>query len=42
MKHLVLFLLSCKELMQLVFKGRAELGCERVKVKGGREEEWMG
>lgn len=36
MKRLVLFLLTCKELMQLFFlKGRAVLGWERGEGEGG-------
>lgn len=35
MKRLALFLLTCKELMQLFLTGRAELGWERGEGEGG-------
>lgn len=36
-KHLVLFLLTCKEIMQLFTKERAELVWERGEGEGGKE-----
>lgn len=42
MKHFVLFLLTCKELMPLFLKGRAELGWERGEGERGERKEGNG